>query len=275
MFNKEIVVISVLGSLLALFLLGFVVSILFLYQKKQHQHAKELAEMQEQYDQQILRVQFKMQEATLNEISHRLHNDFKNGLTGVINNLSTLSILINKNKIEPSLIVDTLFTNKEEIRVIRDELRLTSHSLSTDRIAQVGLLDAIKFEAKRLSNNENFNIIFAANNKVTYLFKKEESVILFRIFQECIGNIIAHAKATIVNIDIDIVKGNIFLFNITDNGIGFNVAEKRISKNSGIGLMNIYNKAIEIGGTLKIDSKPNVGTIYKIELPLTLQHSNL
>ena len=271
MYNREIIIVSILGGVLALFLIGFIVSILFLHQKKQHEHAKELAEMQEQYDQQILRVQFQMQEATLNEISHRLHNDFKNGLTGVINNISTLSILINKNKIDTSQIIETLTKNKEEIRVVRDELRLTSPSLSTDRISQVGLLDAIKFETKRLSNNDNFKIIYNANEAVAYLFKKEESVFLFRIFQECIGNIVSHSKATIVNIDINLIKENVFLMQIEDNGIGFNVAEKRKSKSSGLGLMSIYNRAIEIGGEVEINSIPNIGTTFKIELPLNSQ----
>lgn len=270
MHNSEIIIVSVLGGVLALFLIGFIVSILFLYQKKQHEHAKELAEMQEQYDQQILRVQFQMQEATLNEISERLHNDFKNGLTGVINNISTLSILINKNKIAPEKVIETLTTNKEDIRVIRDELRLTSHSLSSDRISQVGLLDAIKFETKRLSNADTLNISYSANTNVQYLFKKEESVVLFRIFQECIGNIIAHSKASLVKIDIDLEKGNLFLLQIIDNGIGFNVKEKRKSNTAGIGLMSIYNRAIEIGGNVDIKSTPNMGTTIKIALPLTM-----
>ena len=53
--NQEILAIIVLGSLIALLLVGFILTMLFLYQKRQHIHKKEMAVMQEDYDKQIFK----------------------------------------------------------------------------------------------------------------------------------------------------------------------------------------------------------------------------
>jgi signal transduction histidine kinase len=63
---------------------------------------------------------------------------------------------------------------------------------------------------------------------------------------------------------------NIVTLEIRDNGLGFNVAEKRQSADSfsGVGLKSIFNRAKLIGADLSIDSKPGTGTRILIELPL-------
>ena len=71
---------------------------------------------------------------------------------------------------------------------------------------------------------------FNNSSNVEFRFKQEESVYLFRMFQECIGNVLAHSKATELNVNIDAENGNVFALQIIDNGIGFNVNEKKKSK---------------------------------------------
>ncbi len=97
----------------------------------------------------------------------------------------------------------------------------------------------------------------------------QKSIFLFRIFQESLNNILKHAGATEVIVNVSFLD-NIFVLEIKDNGVGFNLAEKQLtaSSSSGVGLKSIFNRAKLIGADLSIDSKPGSGTTILIELPL-------
>ena len=73
--NRQIYVIILIGIVLALVLVGFIVIILFLYQRKQHRQEKQLAEIKIQYEQELLRSQLEMQESTFKFVAQELHDN--------------------------------------------------------------------------------------------------------------------------------------------------------------------------------------------------------
>jgi len=89
-------------------------------------------------------------------------------------------------------------------------------------------------------------------------------VVIFRISQELIQNILKHSKATEVSVQL-YVTGNLLILNIEDDGIG--IDKDKISE--GIGLRNIISRADMINGTFLIDNSPNRGTIAIVKIPLT------
>src|SRR5699024_5376101 len=83
---------------------------------------------------------------------------------------------------------------------------------------------------------------------------------LFRILQEAISNSLRHAKAN--HMDVVLMKRDDFIIlRITDDGIGFNMEEKRTSS---YGLTNMYERAAEIGAYLRIVSIPKEGTRIEV-----------
>lgn len=266
--NQEILAIIILGALLALLLVGFIVAMLFLYQKRQNQYKKEMAIMQDEYDQQILRVQFEMQEATLKEIANKLHDGLKNNIVSIIQRLNLISLQISKNNYNTQNLADDVNGISNDLLVVKDEVRLTSHSLSPDRITQVGLIDAIKFEVKRLKQSLQMQVTFNVDESRVYFFSETDAVYLFRMFQEIIGNVIAHSKATSLFIDIGLSQEYIFTLEISDNGVGFDLNEKRKSKQSGMGLLGMQKRALQIGADFTILTNKTQGTKVKIKLPL-------
>jgi signal transduction histidine kinase len=101
-------------------------------------------------------------------------------------------------------------------------------------------------------------------------FDEQKAIFLFRIFQETLNNILKHSKATEVIVNMNYLS-DLFTLEIIDNGIGFNVAEKRGSTASsgGVGLKSLYNRASLIGADLSISSEPSKGTTVLIKLPLS------
>ncbi|MED4534594.1 sensor histidine kinase [Metabacillus fastidiosus] len=87
---------------------------------------------------------------------------------------------------------------------------------------------------------------------------------LFRILQESVSNTLRHAKST--TLEVLLIKRDEFvILRIVDDGIGFDVETR---KSGSYGLQNMYERAVEIGGTLKIISLNNKGTRLEVKVPV-------
>jgi len=88
---------------------------------------------------------------------------------------------------------------------------------------------------------------------------------LFRIVQEAISNILRHADATIVKIDMHQKEDQYVYIFISDNGKGFEVNHQ---KQSSYGLSNMKERCEEIGGEFTVRSKKGEGTHIEIHIPI-------
>jgi signal transduction histidine kinase/GAF domain-containing protein len=89
-------------------------------------------------------------------------------------------------------------------------------------------------------------------------------VVVYRVVQESLTNIVRHAKASKVGITLDDHDG--LEVEIHDNGVGFNVEE--VGMNKSFGLLGMRERAIALEGCLIIDSEPTKGTSIRLALPL-------
>ncbi len=87
---------------------------------------------------------------------------------------------------------------------------------------------------------------------------------LFRILQESVSNTLRHAKAQLLEVYI-IQHERSLIMRVIDDGVGF-LAEE--AKAGSYGLENMRERAIEIGGTLKVISVPKQGTRIEVRVPL-------
>lgn len=87
---------------------------------------------------------------------------------------------------------------------------------------------------------------------------------LFRILQESISNTLRHSKANIVEVYLVKREGMIILI-VLDDGVGFDV---EASKVGSYGLQNMHERALEVGGMLKIVSVINKGTRLEVKVPV-------
>ena len=261
----EVYVIIVVGVALALLLVGFIVSILFLYQRRQQKQELELEKIKDLHEKEVLRSQLEIQENTFKNIAQELHDNIGQMLSVAKLSLSVLPV-------DKDHVAYIQIQNSQQLlnKAIVDLSNLTK-SLHTDRIAQIGLAESIRFELIALKNAGILQVQF--HQRGTEIdFNEQKSIFLFRIFQEAVNNILKHAKATelIVNLD---YQDNLFSLEIMDNGAGFNVEQKRQSatSTSGVGLKSMYNRAKLIGADLTMNSRPGKGTTILIELPLELE----
>lgn len=213
------------------------------------------------FEKALLQSKIEIQEQAFNNISRELHDNVGQQLSLAKLNLGTLKEIHNTQ-------------DKEKIESARDlvsnsiyQIRSISKTLLGEKVSSIGIAEAIKNEAERISKLGllSINLSFSRDH---FSLDDQKEIILFRIVQEALNNIIKHAAATIVNISLDDEADHLKIL-IQDNGKGFKLAGE---STPGIGLMNMKNRAHTIGADLFIESTPGQGTSIKILLKKPADH---
>ncbi|MDF2193609.1 ATP-binding protein [Paraflavitalea sp. CAU 1676] len=262
--GQELYVMLLISSVLAIAVVTFIVIVVLQYQRRQHRHEKELTRMKDQYEQEVLRSQLEMQEETFKMIGEELHDNIGQVLSVVKLSLAILPI----EKDHPAF--ESILNSRQILNQAAIDLSNLTKSMHTDRIAKVGLVEAIGFEMESIRKSGLMNVRFEAEGVEDHFFAGEKAIFLFRMFQEMLNNILKHSQGTQVNLNLSFSQDNKFTLVLADNGVGFDVEAKRnsVSSSSGVGLKSIFNRAKLIGANLDMKSMPGKGTTVTIQLSL-------
>lgn len=152
----------------------------------------------------------------------------------------------------------------DEINSTINELKEISYSLKPKYLSEIGLGPALNSLCQRISSESNIkNIIFIENPDERYAPNVELTI--YRIAQEALNNILKHSEASEFNLQL-LQNDNRVKLMISDNGKGFDT-ELEI-KGKGFGLLNMKQRAENIGGSFKVDSSEEYGTLIVTEIPV-------
>jgi two-component system, NarL family, sensor kinase len=262
--NEEIFVSVIVGVLLIIFLvIVFIISI-YRYKKRILADREERISRESQFQQELLRTQLEIQEQTFRNISQEIHDNIGQVLTLAKLNLNTIP--------DNSLSVESnnkLTNSKDLITKAIQDLRDLSKSLNTEFVSEVGLVKSIEYELELLRKAGSIQISLMQQGEYFSLSQQKE-LILFRIFQEVLNNIMKHSQATEITVMLGFHPDHFYL-EIADNGDGFNLNEIQQNGQYGIGIKNMQNRSKIIGANFTINSEPGKGTTVRIELPITQQ----
>jgi len=249
------VVVGMVIAIIFLLLLGFFLFLLVAYyNSRKKKFIEEKILLQAQFNEQLLKSQLEIQESTFNNISQEIHDN-----VGQILSLAKiqLSIVEKSQEFKPALITDA----KESISKALSDLRDIAKSLSTDRARGVSLPDMTRHELDRINRAGLLEGRFKQRGE-EYIIDEQKKLIIFRIIQESLQNIIKHAGAQVTEIQFDYRQAEIVI-TIEDDGSGFDV----VTASRGLGLSNMINRARLVGGEALIESCPGKGTTITINLP--------
>ncbi len=259
--ETEIFYTIVAGGLLALFLAAIIIISVVKYQRRQKKNEVEKKQMQVQFSQELLQSQLEIQEQTLKNISQEIHDNIGQVLSLAKLNLNTMSV----DNVE--LLQQKITNSKKLVSKAIVDLRDLSRSLNTDYVADMGLQRAIEYELELISKSATIKTNLVVEGQVSRMDKQKE-LILFRIVQEALNNIIKHAKAQHILVTTSYNTGELVIV-IKDDGKGIaNEIPDNGNITSGIGLRNMHNRAKLIGADFKIDSNPGNGTAVKLSISL-------
>ena len=260
--NPEIYFVIIIGIILGLLLVGFIVTTLFLYKRRQQRQEQEMAIIKDKYEKEVLRSQLEIQENTFKTISQELHDNIGQMLSVVKLSLSAMNI----EKEHPAY---ELAKHSGQVlnKAILDLSDLTK-SMHTDRITDVGLVESIRFELAAIKNMGLLQVRFLVTG-TEFQLPEQKAIFLFRIFQEILNNILKHSKASLVTVGLNYLSDDTFVLEVEDNGVGFNELEKQQSvlSSKGVGLKSMVNRAQLIGADISIKGGIGKGARIVIKLP--------
>ena len=232
-----------------------------LYYKKNQQFLLELEDINLKHKQEILTTQIEIQEQTFENISREIHDNIGQKLSLAKLHMNTLKSENDLDSNEKFIAVFSLIT-----AVIID-LGDISRSMSADFIQNNGLVKAVEFEVKQLKKLNKYDIQFIESGDSVFLENQKE-LIIFRVLQEALNNIIKHSNCTIIKIWLTFEQCHLELC-INDNGNGFNV-EQKLKQGNGLG--NMKKRSENIHAAFKMESKPDFGTTITIKIPYDEHH---
>lgn len=143
------------------------------------------------------------------------------------------------------------------------EVRKISHDLHSGVISRFGLVSAINDLRDSIQESSDLKIEFVHFNMEERL-SLEIEVELFRIIQELLNNVLKHAEASEVSINLTRNMKNLSII-FEDNGKGFDLNQLN---NSGLGIQSVESRVQTLGGELKIDSALNRGSTFIVQLEI-------
>jgi signal transduction histidine kinase len=203
-----------------------------------------------------------VQEAERRTIARELHDEIGQSLTSVKINLQTMQHLNDS---------PALATHLEDgIRIVDralDQVRGLSFDLRPSLLDELGLVPALRSLLKRQAQRAGFQASLQADPTQQQIPPQVE-IACFRIVQESLTNVMRHAQAQQVVVELRSDPQALQLL-IRDDGAGFDVpaALQRAARGDSLGLLGMEERAVLAGGRLTIRSTPGQGTEVRAHFP--------
>jgi two-component system NarL family sensor kinase len=251
----------IIGSIVLLTILLAVVGLLF-YRKKQVERKAELdAEIAAQKEIRTKAI-LEAEEKERRRIAQDLHDGVGQLLSAAKLNLSNLdSKFPEKNTDQETAMHNALSLLDDSVK----EVRAVSHNMMPNTLIKLGLASAIREFITKLGNAPTLKVdleIVGLDNRLD----NQVETVLYRVIQEIVNNIIKHAKAS--HISMQLVRHETELnVMIEDNGVGFDTSN--IDDFEGLGLKGIRTRIELLNGSVHFDSAIGRGTTVIIDVPVS------
>jgi PAS domain S-box-containing protein len=215
---------------------------------------KELALQQRLKQQQITEVVLGAQERERFELGQELHDNINQILA-----TSKLYLDVAIEEREPRM--ELLTKSRNNIGMAIEEIRRLSKELITPSLNDLGLIQSIKELIRSIQMVKKMKIRLSISGVEEGGLLPEQKINVYRIIQEQLNNILKHAQATSVVIDLYKHRDQIRL-RVEDDGKGFDPRARR----NGVGISNIISRAELYNGKVEIDSAPGKGCRLEVIL---------
>jgi PAS domain S-box-containing protein len=222
-----------------------------------NQLQEKLVLQEESKKREIVRSIIETQEKERRQLSVELHDN----VNQILSSCKLMLEVAKDNKDKAPLLTERSY---HSIQLAIEEIRKISHNLNPSAVEDFGLKEAVAEMIDKVNVSGKVNVVFKfkqTGKKTT--IKSEDKIAVYRIIQEQLNNIIRHANANAVVVDL-LVKSNEIFLTIEDDGKGFDPQKIK----SGIGLKNIHHRVEYYNGKIFINTAKNKGCTLNIFLDL-------
>ena len=249
----------IVGTVLVLVLVTYIVIVFLTHKAARRKHLQEIQEKENQYRQEILKAQLEVKEQTLRSVSEELHDNIGQVMSLVKLNLATLPKDSEKSQ-------KKLEETRGLVKQLSEDLRHMSRLLHPEHGSDLLLEDVLRNELYKLEQSGLYKTKVHLEGEERKL-PPNVHILVYRMIQEILNNIIKHAQANQVEAHIVADDRNLTL-RISDNGVGCNPETWNDNplRKSGMGIGNLKYRASLIGAEIVFESEKNKGTTVSLVL---------
>jgi two-component system, NarL family, sensor kinase len=182
-----------------------------------------------------------------------------------------IGVLLSATKMQFSIISDKIPENRELIEKATKmleqasgDVRKISHNMMPGLLTKLGFFEAVEDLFEHVDDTQGLKAVCTISGNEARLAENKE-IMLYRIVQEMVNNTLKYAQANNITLNI-LVNQGILLLKYTDDGVGFDLAEKLESET--IGLKSIQSRVNFLNGRIDIDTEPGKGVKYVLQIPV-------
>lgn len=189
-----------------------------------------------------------------NRLARELHDSVTQQLFSMTLSAQAARTHLEKNPQRVAVLLERL---QETATAALAEMRALIFQLRPPALSEQGLLDALQQHAAAISRREGLRVELSVTGDERLARGIEQP--LYRIVQEAINNVVKHANATLVRVQLELTSERVRV-RVADDGQGFDTTVPPDRSGRHLGLIGMRERAAEIGGTMDLRSSVGGGT---------------
>jgi PAS domain S-box-containing protein len=228
------------------------------------QHRLEMERLEHTTQMEVRRRLSEHREVERQEIAHELHDGPLQNLISLIFSIQSALHVEDLNEIH-----GMLSSIRAHAQDLANELRSLCNELRPPILVHFGLSKAIRSHAIEFRDQHPELQLHVDVIENSHDLPNDVSHTLYRIYQECLNNVLRHSHATEISVDLGITSDRAIL-EVQDNGVGFSIPEDwvELARQGHLGLVGMIERVEAVGGALHIESTPDGGTCIRAVVPL-------
>ena len=214
--------------------------------------------------QRLVEAQDKVLENERRRVARELHDDLQQTLAAIRIDIGAIAERL---RADPAGAVAMLAEVDDLAAVAIASTRRIVNDLRPRMLEDLGLAPALEALAAQFQQRTGIAAHVDADPRASEnaLASPAATTCLYRVAQEALNNVVKHAQANAVELQLDTADDGRLRLRIADDGQGFGADERR--KPESFGLLGMHERVRALGGTLRVDSRPGEGTAVEVELP--------
>jgi PAS domain S-box-containing protein len=199
-------------------------------------------------------------------IAREIHDELGGALTGLKWDLERIEKTLNSTANESNLadVHRRIGSMTTLIETTINTVRRISSELRPGVLDDLGLVAAIEWQVEQFQSRSGIKCHWTNNAKEIEL-SREKATAVFRILQEILTNVLRHSQATNLYVKLGRIK-HCFELEVRDDGRG--ITESQIVNSRSLGLLGMKERALLVGGEVRVTGKEGAGTTVVVRVPL-------